>query len=55
MSHSKIRVLVSDDSALMRQLISEILQSDPGIEVIGTASDPYIAREKIIVLSIPTC
>ncbi len=51
MSQSKIRVLVIDDSALMRQLISEILESDPGIEVIGTASDPYVAREKIIALN----
>jgi two-component system chemotaxis response regulator CheB len=43
----KIRVLVVDDSAVMRQLLTEILGSDPQIEVVGTASDPYIAREKI--------
>jgi len=43
----KIRVLVVDDSALVRKLLSEILGGDPGIEVIGTASDAYIAREKI--------
>ena len=42
-----IKVLVIDDSALVRQLMSEILASDPGIHVVGTASDPYIAREKI--------
>ena len=42
-----IKVLVVDDSALVRQLMSEILASDPGIRVVGTASDPYIAREKI--------
>ncbi len=42
-----IRVLVIDDSALMRKLVSEILQSDPDIEVIGTAVDPYDARDKI--------
>src|SRR4051794_25951232 len=42
-----IKVLVVDDSALVRQLMSEILASDPGIQVVGTASDPYIAREKI--------
>jgi two-component system, chemotaxis family, protein-glutamate methylesterase/glutaminase len=47
---SKVRVLVVDDSALMRQLITEILESDPGIEVVGTAGDPYIAREKILKL-----
>ena len=43
----KVRVLVIDDSSLMRQLISEILSSDPGIEVIGVAPDPYIAKDKI--------
>jgi len=43
----KIRVLVVDDSAVMRQLLTEILGSDPAIEVVGSAADPYIAREKI--------
>src|SRR5271154_1968500 len=43
----KIRVLVVDDSAVMRQLLTEILNSDPGIEVVGAAPDPYVAREKI--------
>ncbi len=42
-----IKVLVIDDSALIRQLLSEILNSDPAIEVVGTAQDPYMAREKI--------
>src|SRR6478672_2642062 len=42
-----IKVLVVDDSALVRQLMSEILASDPGIQVVGTAADPFIAREKI--------
>jgi two-component system chemotaxis response regulator CheB len=44
---SKVRVLVVDDSALVRQLLQEILSSDPGIEVVGTAQDAYMAREKI--------
>lgn len=44
---SKIRVLVVDDSALMRKLLSELLNSDPAIEVVGTAMDAYVAREKI--------
>lgn len=44
---SKIQVLVVDDSALVRKLLSEILNSDPEIEVVGTAIDPYQAREKI--------
>jgi two-component system chemotaxis response regulator CheB len=47
----KIRVLVIDDSAAMRQLLTEILNSDPGIEVIGTAPDPFVAREKIKLLN----
>ncbi len=42
-----IRVLIVDDSALMRQLLTECLSSDPELEVIGSASDPYVAREKI--------
>ena len=45
-----IKVLVIDDSALMRQLVSEILASDPGIEVVGVAADPYVARDKIMGL-----
>ncbi|ODU49135.1 MAG: chemotaxis response regulator protein-glutamate methylesterase [Lysobacteraceae bacterium SCN 69-48] len=43
----KVRVLIIDDSALVRQVLSEILSQDPGIEVVGTASDPLIARDKI--------
>jgi len=43
----KIRVLIVDDSALVRQLLSEILASDREIEVVGTATDPHAAREKI--------
>jgi two-component system chemotaxis response regulator CheB len=47
---SKIRVLVVDDSALMRQLISKLLGQDPSIEVVGVAADPYIAYDKIKAL-----
>lgn len=43
----KIKVLIVDDSALVRQTLVEILSSDPGIEVVGTAPDPYIAVNKI--------
>jgi len=42
-----IKVLVIDDSALVRSLLSRILDQDPDIEVVGTACDPYDAREKI--------
>lgn len=48
---AKIRVLVVDDSALIRQMLTEILDSRDDIEVVGTAADPYIAREKIKQLS----
>ncbi len=41
------RVLIVDDSALVRQVLSEILAADPGIEVVGTAADPLLARDKI--------
>ena len=43
----KIRVLVVDDSAVVRQALTEILESDPGIEVMATASDPFVAVERI--------
>ncbi|MFM8634587.1 MAG: chemotaxis response regulator protein-glutamate methylesterase [Planctomycetia bacterium] len=43
----KIRVLVVDDSALVRRAISEALARDPALEVVATACDPYVAREKI--------
>ncbi|MEK7434135.1 MAG: chemotaxis response regulator protein-glutamate methylesterase [Cyanobacteriota bacterium] len=46
----KIKVLVIDDSALSREIISTGLAQDPVIEVIGTASDVYIARDKIVKL-----
>lgn len=42
-----VRVLVVDDSALMRQIMAEILSSQKGIEVVGTAADPYAAWDKI--------
>lgn len=46
----KIRVLIVDDSALVRQLLAKGLGMDPEIEVVGTASDPYVARDKIVQL-----
>jgi len=47
MKSGKTRVLIVDDSALVRQTLSEILASDPAIEVMGTASDPFVAAERI--------
>lgn len=46
----KVRVLIIDDSAVVRKLISDILSKADGIEIVGTALDPYIAAEKIKVL-----
>jgi two-component system, chemotaxis family, protein-glutamate methylesterase/glutaminase len=42
-----IRVVIIDDSASVRQTLTEILSADPGIEVIGTASDPFAAARRI--------
>ena len=42
-----IKVLIVDDSALVRQLLTEILDNAPGIVVVGAAADPFVAREKI--------
>src|SRR5579863_2130178 len=46
----KIRVLIVDDSAIVRRILTETLASEPDIEVVGTAPDPYIARDKILSL-----
>src|SRR5919109_2084102 len=43
----KVRVLVVDDSALMRQLLSSMMASDRDIEVVGAAPDPLVARQMI--------
>ncbi|MFY9854944.1 MAG: chemotaxis response regulator protein-glutamate methylesterase [Terracidiphilus sp.] len=48
---TRSKVLIVDDSALMRQLLTQILNSDPELEVVGTAGDPFVAREKIISLN----
>lgn len=47
----RIRVLVVDDSALARQMVSRVLRTDQSIEIAGTAADPYEAREKILELN----
>ena len=43
----KIKVFIIDDSALIRQVLTDLLQSDPQIKVIGTAGDPFIAARKL--------
>ncbi len=50
MLEKKIKVLVVDDSAVVRKVFKEELSRDREIEVIGTAPDPYIARDKIVKL-----
>lgn len=46
----KIRVLIVDDSAVIRTLLTKFLTSDPQIEVVGTAPDPYVGRDKLVQL-----
>ncbi|TYT76337.1 protein-glutamate methylesterase/protein-glutamine glutaminase [Desulfobotulus mexicanus] len=50
MGADNIRVLVVDDSAIVRKVFTEELSREPGIEVVGTAPDPYVARDKIVHL-----
>lgn len=50
MPPNKTTVLIVDDSATVRSLVSRILDEDPEIEVVGTATDPYDAKDKIINL-----
>ncbi|MBW1780333.1 MAG: chemotaxis response regulator protein-glutamate methylesterase [Deltaproteobacteria bacterium] len=45
-----VRVLIVDDSAIVRKVLAENLSHQRGIEVIGTAPDPYVARDKIVAL-----
>src|SRR5688572_7609264 len=42
-----IKLLIVDDSALVRKLLSEMLSKDRDIEIVGTATDPFAARERI--------
>jgi len=48
---SQIRVLIVDDSALVRQMLTQILASDAGITVVGAAPDPLVARDMIKALN----
>ena len=48
--HRQIRVLIVDDSAVVRKVLADELARARGIEVVGTAPDPYVARDKIVQL-----
>jgi two-component system chemotaxis response regulator CheB len=50
-ANAPVRVLIVDDSALMRQVLTTLLSADPDIEVVGTAPDPHVARERIKALN----
>lgn len=50
-SSRPIKVLIVDDSAVVRQILARELEKDPAIQVVGTATDPYAARDKIISLA----
>ena len=47
MPKEKVRVLIVDDSASVRQILQSILGEDPDIEVMGTASDPFAAARRL--------
>jgi two-component system chemotaxis response regulator CheB len=50
MNGRRIRVLIVDDSAIVRKILAAALAAEPDIEVVGTAPDPYVARDKILAL-----
>jgi two-component system, chemotaxis family, protein-glutamate methylesterase/glutaminase len=51
MPQSEIRVLIVDDSAIVRKILADALSGEPGLQVVGTAPDPYVARDKILALA----
>ena len=46
----KIKVLIVDDSAIVRKILADAVDSQPDMEVVGTAPDPYVARDRILAL-----
>ena len=50
MENRKIRVMVVDDSAIVRKILSETIALESDMEVVATAPDPYVARDKILAL-----
>jgi two-component system, chemotaxis family, protein-glutamate methylesterase/glutaminase len=51
MTEGEIRVLIVDDSAIVRKILADALSGEPGLQVVGTAPDPYVARDKILALA----
>jgi len=49
LASNRVKVMIVDDSAVVRQVMTGVLQSDPGIELIGTAADPIFAYERMKV------
>ncbi|MBM4285722.1 MAG: chemotaxis response regulator protein-glutamate methylesterase [Deltaproteobacteria bacterium] len=47
----KTRVLVVDDSAIVRKIFADLISREPDLEVVGTAPDPFVARDKIVQLA----
>ena len=50
LANPKIRILIVDDSAIVRKILTEALSGEIDMEVVGTAPDPYVARDKILAL-----
>jgi two-component system chemotaxis response regulator CheB len=50
LAERKIRVLIVDDSAIVRKILSETIAAESDMEVVGTAPDPFVARDKILSL-----
>ncbi len=48
MTRGPVKVLIVDDSAVVRKLLSDALSDDPDINVVGTAADPFVARDMIL-------
>jgi len=48
MASNKIKVFIVDDSAIVRKIFSEEISKEPDMEVVGTAPDPFVARDKIV-------
>lgn len=44
----KLKVLIVDDSAIVRKIFTDVISRQPDLEVVGTAPDPYVARDKIV-------